>query len=100
MKRHIKDLKPNVNAQSKQGYYRVQNPQKYIGNPQEVIFRSSIEFNFCKYCDLTESVLRWSSEPFSIPYWSPIDEKYHQYWIDFFVEIQRSEEHTSELQSR
>ena len=63
--------KPNTgpNAKTKQGYYSVINIDKYIGDPNLVIYRSSWEFAFCKYCDNAPSVLRWSSEPISIPYY-------------------------------
>lgn len=63
--------KPNTgpNAKTKQGYYNVEKPNKYIGDANLVVYRSSWEFAFCKYCDNAPSVLRWSSEPISIPYY-------------------------------
>ena len=43
--------KPNTSptAKTKQGYYRIANKEKYIGDPELVIYRSSWEFGFCKY---------------------------------------------------
>jgi hypothetical protein len=38
-----------------------------------------------QYCDLTESVNEWRSEEFFIPYVSPLDNKVHRYFPDFFV---------------
>ena len=38
-----------------------------------------------QYCDLTESVNEWRSEEFFIPYRSPLDNKVHRYFPDFFV---------------
>ena len=39
--------KPDLNSKKyKQGYYKVQNKEKYIGNPNLVIYRSSWEFFF------------------------------------------------------
>jgi hypothetical protein len=38
-----------------------------------------------QYCDLTESINSWKSEEFFIPYVSPIDNKVHRYFPDFFV---------------
>ena len=66
--------KPNQSptAKTKQGYYKAKNPDKYIGDPELIIFRSSWEFGFCKYCDMSPSVLRWSSEPISIPYFDRV----------------------------
>ena len=66
--------KPNTSstAKTKQGYYRIINKEKYIGDPSLVIYRSSWEMGFCKYCDVSPSVKRWSSEPISIPYWDRV----------------------------
>ena len=66
--------KPNQSptAKTKQGYYKAKNPDKYIGDPELIIYRSSWEFGFCKYCDMSPSVLRWSSEPVSIPYYDRV----------------------------
>ena len=76
-----------MSAESKyhQGKFRPQNPNKYKGNPTQIFFRSSYELKFMNYCDLTESVDEWRSEEFWIPYRSPIDNKVHRYFPDFFV---------------
>lgn len=66
--------KPNMSesAKTKQGYYKVQNPKKYIGESSLVIFRSSWEHSFCRWCDYSPSILRWSSEPIRIPYYDRV----------------------------
>jgi len=66
--------KPNTGptAKTKQGYYKVANKEKYIGDPELVVYRSSWEFAFCKWCDASPSVTRWSSEPVSIPYYDRV----------------------------
>jgi len=83
----IKQIKPNKRGVYSQGYYILQNPHKYVGNPTNIIYRSSWENRFCRYCDLSENVLMWSSEPFPIKYVSPVDNKEHDYYIDFYVRI-------------
>ena len=40
-----------------------------------------------KYCDLSETVVRWGSEEVVIPYISPIDRKPHRYYVDFIVDM-------------
>jgi hypothetical protein len=75
----------SANNNYKQGKFKPKNPQKYDGNPTEIYFRSSYELKFMQYCDLTESVNTWKSEEFWIPYCSPIDNKFHRYFPDFFV---------------
>ena len=51
-------------------------PNKYKGNPNNIICRSSWERKFCRWCDLNENVLQWGSEEFSIPYVSPLDNRF------------------------
>ena len=65
--------------------YKPQYPNKYKGDPTNIICRSSWERKFARYCDLNENVLEWQSEEFCIPYRSPIDNKVHRYFPDFFI---------------
>ena len=81
----------------RQGRFRPQNPKKYGGNPTEIYFRSSYELKFMQYCDLTESVNTWKSEEFWIPYRSPIDNKVHRYFPDFFVKYKDKDGNTRTL---
>ena len=67
-------------------------PSKYIGDPSKIIFRSSWEYKFCKYCDTTPEVLSWASEPVGIPYISPIDNREHSYFVDFYMKLQKADE--------
>lgn len=85
--RDIKKLKPNSKGPYKQGYYRVNNIEKYAGDPRVVIYRSSWERKFMIMCDLNPQIIRWGSEPAEIAYLSPIDHKMHIYNVDFFIEV-------------
>ena len=40
-----------------------------------------------KYCDLNENILEWGSEEIVIPYISPIDNRVHRYFPDFYVRV-------------
>jgi hypothetical protein len=40
-----------------------------------------------KWCDNNEYVLEWGSEVAIIPYKSPVDNKIHRYFVDFYVKI-------------
>jgi len=42
------------------------------------------------YCDLTESISEWQSEEFWIPYRSPIDNRVHRYFPDFYIKYKDS----------
>lgn len=69
-----------------QGKYKPRNPSKYMGDPTNIIYRSSWELKLCSYLDQHPDVLRWGSEELFIPYRSPIDGKVHRYFPDFYVE--------------
>ncbi len=67
--------------------FRPQNPEKYDGNPTNIIYRSSWERRMMLYFDSHSEVLKWSSEEFSIPYRSPVDKRIHRYFPDFKATI-------------
>ena len=81
-------LNPNGYGNVCQSYYVPVNKEKYKGS-MPIICRSSWERRFCEYCDLNSSITYWSSEGFTIPYISPIDKKYHNYFIDFVILVKR-----------
>lgn len=81
----IKRVKPNGEYRS--GKYEPRNPEKYIGDIHNIIYRSSWEYRFCTYCDTNESILKWSSEPVSIDYYNPLDKKEHKYNVDFYIKV-------------
>lgn len=68
-----------------QGYFKPKNPQKYRGDPSNIIYRSSWELRFMMYLDDHPDVIQWQSEEFFIPYKSPIDGKWHRYFPDFLI---------------
>ena len=85
----IKKVKPN--GDHKSGKYAPRNPDKYIGDIHNIIYRSSWEYRFCTYCDTNESILKWSSEPVVIPYYNPLDKKDHNYNVDFYIKVQKDD---------
>jgi len=68
-----------------QGRYTPKFPEKYRGDPKNIIYRSSWELNCMSYFDRHPDVIWWGSEEFAIPYRSPIDGKRHRYFPDFIV---------------
>lgn len=85
MSTSIKNHGPSRNSRTKQGYYIPLNPSKYKGDLNKIIYRSSWEKLYMRYCDLSSNIVEWSSESLAIPYISPIDMKPHKYFIDFQV---------------
>jgi hypothetical protein len=43
-----------------------------------------------RYLDTTDAVLEWNSEEIIIPYLSPIDNRFHRYFTDFYAKIKDS----------
>ena len=57
------------------GKFKPERPEKYKGNPRNIIYRSMWERRFMVYCDRNENILEWGSEEFVVPYKSPVDGK-------------------------
>lgn len=75
-----------------QGEFHPTNPQKYItartvGGQTKIIFRSSWELSFMKYCDINENVLEWASEEIEIKYVYSVDGRPHRYYPDFWMKV-------------
>jgi len=69
-----------------QGRFKPRNPEKYKGDPTNIIYRSGWELKLMSYLDKHPHVIKWNSEEIVIPYRSPIDGKMHRYFPDFYVE--------------
>lgn len=69
------------------GRYKPINPSKYKGNPTNIIYRSSWELKFMRFCDLRDDIIEWQSEEIIIPYRHPLDGKIHRYYPDFRVKV-------------
>lgn len=67
------------------GFFKPKNPTKYRGDPTNIVYRSSWELKLMIWLDTHPDVLQWGSEELVIPYRSPIDNKIHRYFPDFFV---------------
>ena len=67
------------------GKFRPQNYKKYKGDPTNIIYRSLWEKKFMLWCDRNANVLEWGSEEIIIPYRSPLDNRIHRYYPDFYV---------------
>lgn len=72
------------------GKFQPSFPDKYKGDPTNIIYRSLWERKFMVYCDKNENVLEWGSEEIVLPYRSPVDGKIHRYFPDFYVKVKES----------
>jgi len=77
-------------AESYKSKYKPNYPNKYKGDPNNIICRSSWERRFCSWCDLNENIISWGSEEFFISYVSPVDNRVHRYFPDFIIKVKES----------
>ena len=69
------------------GRFIPKNPQKYVGDPKNIIYRSSWECKVMSWLDKNNDILSWASEELIIPYLSPVDNRVHRYFPDFLVKV-------------
>jgi hypothetical protein len=72
------------------GKFSPKNIHKYKGNYHNIVYRSSWELKFMKYCDSRDHILEWGSEEIVVPYRSPLDNKIHRYFVDFYIKVKDS----------
>ncbi len=78
---------------SYKGKFRPTFISKYKGDPTNIIYRSLWEKKFMVYCDKNFNVLEWGSEEIALPYRSPVDNKVHRYFPDFYIKVKESTGH-------
>ena len=69
------------------GKFSPRYPEKYIGDYNKIISRSSWDCKVMEYSDKNPDFIAWSSEEMFLPYMSPVDGKKHKYFPDFIVKI-------------
>lgn len=72
-------------------------PEKYKGDPTQIISRSSWEYFFMRYCDHSSDIIEWSSEEFYIPYVCLTDKKWHRYFPDFRIKFKNGSTYIIEI---
>lgn len=75
-------------------------PEKYAGDPSNVIMRSSWETRFAIWCDKNPQIIKWSSEETIIPYVSPIDGRIHRYFVDFKIQTINNKTYLVEIKPK
>jgi hypothetical protein len=79
------------------GLFKPKNPQKYVGDPTNIVYRSSWECKVMSWLDRNPSIISWASEELIIPYKSPVDNRMHRYFPDFVVKVQNKEGKTKTM---
>lgn len=73
------------------GKFKPVNPNKYLGDPTNIVYRSSWERQCMIYFDNNPNIIKWGSEEVIVPYKSPIDNRYHRYFIDFIIKVKTAD---------
>ena len=72
------------------GKYQPSFPRKYKGDSSNIVYRSLWERKFMVYCDKNENILEWGSEQIALPYRSPVDNRVHRYFPDFYIKVKEN----------
>lgn len=69
----------------RQGKFIPRHPDKYKGNVDNIVYRSSWEKEFCEFLDGNPNIIEWASEEIAIPYIKPTDKRVHRYFPDYWI---------------
>lgn len=69
-----------------QGKFNPQNPEKYIGDINNITYRSSWELYFNNYADQNPHVIKWANEEIAIEYYHPFYKEVRRYFPDYYIE--------------
>jgi len=70
-----------------QGRYTPTNPNKFEGDLNNIVFRSSWELRCLQYFDAHPAITKVMSEEIKIPYWNPVKRRPANYFPDFYIEL-------------
>lgn len=91
-----------------QGWYKLKNADKFIrpldesmgsSKPGYALYKSSLERQLLVYCDLNPHVVKYSLEPFAVPYVKPTDGRVHRYYIDFLLVLSTGDKVLAEVKT-
>jgi hypothetical protein len=78
-------------TQKYKGKFKPENPKKYMGDSDNIIYRSMWERRCMKYFDINPSILQWASEEVVIPYYDSMTKKVRRYFPDFLIKVKTVE---------
>ena len=70
----------------KQGIFNPVNKDKYKGSTP-ILYRSSYEIKFMRWCDHNPAILTWGSESVIVPYQNPLTQRVSRYFVDFNITL-------------
>lgn len=72
-------------VKTQKGYFKPLHPEKYAGNPNNIIYRSSWELAVFQRFDLDPNIISWASEEICIPYFDRATGRARRYFPDIIV---------------
>ena len=85
---------------SYKGRFRPTNRKKYVGDISNIIYRSLWERSFMRHCDNDPGIVEWGSEELIVPYISPLDNKQHRYFPDFYIKTKNGDKFMIEIKPK
>ena len=82
---------------SYKGLFKPVYPDKYVGDPKGIVYRSLLEKRFMLYCDKNIDITNWASEEVAIRYFNPITKKHHRYFPDFIIKTSKNKKYVIEI---
>jgi hypothetical protein len=70
------------------GKYKIKKPEKYVGDPTKITYRSLWEKSCFKWCEANSQVIAWNSEEVVVPYRWKVDKKMHRYYVDLLIKME------------
>ena len=86
----MKKIKRMSNRMLVQGKFKPKNPNKYKGDPSNIVYRSSWELTVFRYLDSNPAIIQWASEEFFVPYRHPLTNKISRYFPDVYLKYRNS----------
>jgi hypothetical protein len=87
----------NGNKKYYQAKFSPKNPEKYQGDPTNIIGRSGWELKLCKWLDENKDVVEWASEEIIVYYQCVTDGNIHRYFPDFYIKFRNGKKYLIEV---
>jgi hypothetical protein len=82
------------------GKYTPKNKHKYVGDANNIVYRSLWERNVFRWLDGRDDIVAWNSEEVVIPYRCATDGKMHRYFIDVWFKTSEGKAYLIEIKPK
>jgi len=90
----------NIYMQTYKGKFKPKNRSKYVGDVNNIVYRSLWERNAFRWVDTNASIVAWNSEETVIPYLCETDQKVHRYFLDLWFKTTNGEVYIIEIKPK